>query len=84
MLIIAGSVGIGIAWGWLLARAIFKRWTAVLVALAGVLVQAELIRRFGQLPALTWFVCAVLLSMLAVLYWLRGLHNRRNQDRLAD
>jgi hypothetical protein len=77
MLSLLGGIGLGLVWGALAARLIFRaRWTVVLRVLLGLLVQGLVVLRLGALGATLAFAGATALSALLGALWLRRLAAR--------
>ena len=74
LLNIAGSIGLGLVWGWLAVRRSYKaRWPVVARVLLWVIVQALVVGFAATLGAVGWFVASVALAALLCRAWLRAL-----------
>ncbi len=74
MLSIAGSIGLGLVWGWLVVRRVRgARWPLVVRMLLWVIVQALLVAKLASLQAVVWFAVSVLVSALVWYAWFRTL-----------
>jgi hypothetical protein len=77
VLSIAGSIGLGLVWGWLVVRRVRgARWPLVLRMLLWLAVQAVLVARLASPQLVAWFAISVLVSALVCHTWLRRLEQR--------
>lgn len=77
MLIVAGSVGLGLVWGWAAARLIHRsRWTVAVRTLLGLVIQGLVVLALATPPDLLAFAGAVALGALLGALWLRRLESR--------
>lgn len=77
MLSLLGGIGLGLVWGALAARLLFRaHWTVALRVLLGLIVQGLVVLRLGALSATLAFAGAVALSALLSALWLRRLAAR--------
>lgn len=79
MLHILGGLGLGLVWGWLAARILYRaHWVARLRILLGVAVQALVVQWLATSQAVMLFTIATGLSGLVGTLWLRRLAARAN------
>jgi hypothetical protein len=78
MLVVAGVVGLGLVWGWIAARLVYRarRWTLFATALLGLIAQALFVARLGPPRATLWFAAAVAIGALLATAWLRTIEAR--------
>jgi hypothetical protein len=74
VLSIAGSIGLGLVWGWLLVRRVRgARWPLVVRMLLWLVVQGLVVAKLASLQAVVWFAISVLVSALVYYAWVRAL-----------
>jgi hypothetical protein len=77
VLSIAGSIGLGLVWGWLVARLTYRaRWFVVVRVLIGLILQGLLVLFFTSPRAVMAFAGAVALAALVGWLWVRTLELR--------
>jgi len=74
---IAGSIGLGLVWGWAAARLTYRaRWVVVVRVLLGLILQAQLVLFFTSQRDLLAFGGAAVLAALLGWLWVRRLELR--------
>jgi hypothetical protein len=77
MLVVIGSVGLGLVWGWVAARLIYHaRWTVVVRVLLGLVAQGLVVLQLASPRVLLWFGGATAIGALVCLTWVRTLEAR--------
>jgi len=78
MLVLMGGIGLGLVWGWIVARMVYRarRWTVVASALLGT-AGLGLVAALVAAPWVTrWFGGGALAGALICLVWVRTLEAR--------
>jgi hypothetical protein len=79
-----GIFSFGLVWGWLAGQAAYRmRWLAVLIALAGLVLQGTLIPALAAAPLRSWWIAGSVIGVLLALGWLRALANWRRVRRVG-
>jgi hypothetical protein len=78
MLVAVGGICLGLVWGWIAARMVYRatRWTVVASALLGTAGLGLVVALVAAPWVTRWFALGVLLGALVCLVWVRTLELR--------
>lgn len=77
MLLILGGIGVGLVYGWLTARLLYRaRWMSFVCVLLWLIAQGVLILKLTSPQVVLWFSGALIISALLCVAWRRVLEAR--------
>ncbi|HEX9441512.1 MAG TPA: hypothetical protein VF909_17630 [Roseiflexaceae bacterium] len=82
MQVILGCTGLGLVWGWVAARLIYRaRWDVIVRVLLGLVAQGLITFRLATPGVTIAFGAAVVASALICMTWVRALESRYARTR---